>query len=392
MKKYQFKLEKVLALKKIHEAQARKELGEVVKSLSEKEDALGEATVIKSAFDRRFHELGRSGCIDPVFFRRYQSYQMTLGGDVVRRREEVNEQESVVDEARQVLQSKRRKTQVFEKLEEVSRETYLSEYHREEQKVMTEVALGRFRRRAESGQASLVLMAIGASGFVMGLLTLGILFALGSLNMNRVELIAQILRYREDHYQDSTMVVGHEDPYVFQKEKFERLREDAMSWREFQENDVDATVVITKEVLDHRRGLLHRIEETIARTRDEAQSALKEISGKDQRVQDSLMQLEKDKQEFFNQKKEKANVQKDKAQEELLQAFKSMDPEEVVKALTAGRELVDFDNDEARKRAVTKMADYMSKMGARQRAGLLQALSPEWSSTVVRHLEENTPL
>ena len=149
MKKYRFKLEKVLALKKIHESQARKELGEVVKTLSEREDALSEATVIKTAFDRRFHDLDRSGRIDPIFFRHYQSYQMTLGGDVVRRREEVREQEAVVDEARQVLQSKRRKTQVFEKLEEVSREAYLSEYHREEQKVMTEVALGRFRRRAE---------------------------------------------------------------------------------------------------------------------------------------------------------------------------------------------------------------------------------------------------
>jgi flagellar motility protein MotE (MotC chaperone) len=210
--------------------------------------------------------------------------------------------------------------------------------------------------------------------------------------MNRIELIAQILRYREDHYQESTVVVGHEDPYVIQKEKFEKLRDDAMAWREYQRNDVDDTVVITKEVLDHRRGLLHRIEETIARSRSEAQSALKEISGKDQRVQDSLAQLERDKQEFFGQKQKKSNEQKDRAQEEMLQAFKSMDPAEVVKVLTAGRELADFATVGAQQEAVVKMADYMSKMGARQRAGILQALSPEWSSTVVRHLEENFPL
>lgn len=390
MKKYSFKLQRVLDLKKIHESQAQKKLGGEVRALREVQERLQEAQHIKSALDHRFHDLERVGSIDPVFFRRFQSYQMTLGQDVLVQQERYQEQESVVDEAREHLQLAHRKTQVFEKLEEVSREAYWRDVQKEDEKVMNEVALQRFRRRSQTGRANVVLMAIGASGFVMGVLTLLLLVAMGSLNMNRLELIVKILRYREDHYKGAEMVKGGKDPHIVLQSDFEQLTKDAEAWRT--RNDVDDTVVITKEIMDHRKNLLYRLEETVSRMQAEAKSSLSKISEKEAKVKSSLEKLAQDRQSFATAKKEKADAKKDKAQEEMLQAFKSMDPEDVVNVLTAGRELGDFPSVEVQRETVTKVADYVSKMGARQRAGILQALSPEWATTVVRHLEENFPL
>jgi flagellar export protein FliJ len=400
-----------LDVRRIRENQAKKVLGEEVKHLRDRQMALEEAETLKLALDHRFQGLSRSGRLDPVFFRRYQSYQMTLGGDVGKKRSEVGEQNSVVDEARAALQLTRRKTQVFEKLEELSREAYLLEYRKEEEKLMSEVALSRFRRKAESGKASLVLMAICTSGFIMGVLTIALLFAVGSLNLNRMELIAQILRYREDLYKDSKMVVGHGDPYivksedyqamlesakswgrVLQKEEFEALRKGSQAWMKAKMEDVDDDVVITKEVLDHRRDLLHRIEETLKRTREEAGTSLSEISARESQLENAKKALAEERKNLTQVKEDKADERKEKAQEEMLAAFKSMDPEEVVKVLTAGKQLMDFANLEQQQAAVAKVADYMGKMGARQRAGILQALSPEWSATVVRYLEGSPSL
>jgi flagellar export protein FliJ len=392
MKRYTFKLEKILKLKRIKENQTQKKLGEELREMNIREAHLSEAVELKSAFDHRFHEVEREGRIDPIFFRRYKSYQSTLGRDILRQEDACSEQNSVVDEARAHLQLARRKTQVFEKLEEVGRTAYWGDVRKEDQKIMSEVALQRFRRNNEQGKALLLLLAIGASGFVMGLLWLALLFGVGSLNAHRLSLIGQILRYRGDQWEGAVRVVGDENPHLITKKEFDDLKKDAQAWREEQLGDVDADVVITKEVLDQRRGYLELLQNTVARVRDETVNIQDSLKKQENDLQTSKKVFEEEKIARKEAMEDVSKKQKDKAQEEMLASFKSMDPEDVVKVLTGGVNVPDFTSEEALQGAVMKVSDYLSKMGARQRAGILQALTPEWAKSVVKHLEEHYPL
>ena len=68
MKRYQFKLQKILDLKRIRETQAQKKLGEELREMHLRENQLKETVSLKESFDRRFHEIDLSGSIDPIFF------------------------------------------------------------------------------------------------------------------------------------------------------------------------------------------------------------------------------------------------------------------------------------------------------------------------------------
>ena len=392
MKRYQFKLQKILDLKRIRETQAQKKLGEELREMRLREAQLQESVNLKENFDRRFHEIDLQGTLDPIFFRRYKSYQNILGVDIRKYEEACTEQNTHVDEARGHLQSARRKTQVFENLEEVGKSAYWSDVRKEDQKIMGEVALQRFNRRAEQGKAVLVLMAIGASGFIMSLMWAGLLWGLGYLDGHRMALIGQIMRYRGEHWKDVKQIVGEDRNYLITKTEFDQLEKDAKAWREEQAGKVDDEVVITKEVLDERRGLLDLLQTRISRDQEETVKIHKSL----QKQEDDLVLAKKS----FNEEKsvrhqasaDLSKKQKDKAQEEMLQSFKSMDPADVVKVLTGGVDIPSFPNEKARQTAVTKVSDYISKMDARQRAGILQELSPEWAGSVVKYLEENYSL
>lgn len=407
MKKFNFRLQKILDLKRIREKEAQRELGKTLRDLSEREEELNSAMRIKSSFDDRFHELGRKGIIDTIFFRRYQSYQLALQKDIERSQELISEQEDVVNEARMSFQNAKRHTETLEKLEQGAKSSYWTEVNREEQNWMSEVALSRFRHRRESGNIVLMLMAIGSIAFVLTLLTFGLLFATGALDSHRAKMIVQIMRYRpseaaiHEHYAkeyksgmpekdqlQAYLIKGDKRPYFILKSDFDRMKMKADEYDKIVAEDVDEDVVITQEVHHHRRALLQRYERAIQSMHKNMMSAKDEASQQLEDAEATLKQAALERENMAAAKAQAMDAKREQAMNDILQSFNSMDPEDVVKVLTAGREPGELATVKAQNETVQKVSDYVTRMSARKRAGVLQALSADWAQLVVQHLEE----
>ena len=360
----------------------------------------------KASFDARFHELGRQGTIDPVFFRRYQGYQIALQNDIEKMNGEVAEQEGVVNEARQHYQAAKRHTETLEKLEQGAKSAYWAEVNREEQNWMSEVALGRFRRRRESGNVALMLMAIGSIAFALVLAFIGLLFATGSLDIHRAKLISQILRYKasqsdiyEEHAREykegmeekeklqAYLIKGDERPHFILKADYDRMKKKADEYDKMITNDMDEDVVITQEVHHHRRTLLHRYERSIQSMHDSMMKAKDDASEERKKAEDTRNLVALERKNMAEAKAQAMDAKKEQAMADILQSFNSMDAEDIVKVLTAGKEPADLGSLASQQATVKKVSEYMTKMSARKRAGVLQALSADWAQLVVQHLE-----
>ena len=412
MKKFSFRLQKILDLKRIREQEAQRELGTTLRDLNEREDELNTAIGIKASFDARFHEIGREGAIDTIFFRRFQGYQVALQKDIQQQQDQVLDQEETVNEARHKFQLAKRQTETLEKLEQGAKSSYWTEVNREEQNWMSEVALSRFRRHRESGNIALMLMAVGSIAFVLSLLTVGLLFLTGALDTHRARLIRQIMRYDasetaiHEHHADeykadmaeeqklqAYLIKGDKKPYFILKADYDRMKEKADKYDLIVADDVDEEVVITQEVHQHRLSLLHRYERAIQSTHDRTASSKEDAEKKLEEAEAFKKQAEMERQNFSLAKQNAAKAKQEKGMDDLLQSFNSMDPEAIIKVLTAGREPTDYSSTQGQQATAEKVSSYMIKMSARKRAGVLEALSPEWSALVLPKLEgTNTSL
>jgi flagellar export protein FliJ len=392
VKKYQFKLQRLLDLKKIREQEIQRELGEELRVLNEHERELQDRVQLKGKFEDRFRDVSRSGRLDPFEFRRYQGYQITLSREIAVQEEKKAEQNKKVDGVRDLVRLARRKTQAFEKLEEASKQGYYRELQREDLKTMSEVAIQRFRRPSEHGQGMVMVMALGSIAFLFSVLTIGLLFAVGSLSPHRLELIGQILRYRGDQWNEPVRIVGDEKPYLMTRDDYDALDADAKKWRLYEKGQLDDTIPVTKEVLDHRRELLALVETSLERMHKETLEIQGSIFSKETQIAEKEKALQAKQEALIEEVSGREKAKRDAAQQDILQAFNSMDPQDVVNVLTAGREINEYPSVKDQIAAVSKVTEYVSKMGARQRAGILQALSPDWATRVVEHLEKNYPL
>lgn len=386
MKRFDFRLRRLLDLRRIREQQAQKSLGEALAEEAKEKEALRRAAEVKGALDQRFHDLERTGNIDPVFFRRFQSYQLDLARDVQQVQERLDEKSEALAEERRKVEAAMRQTKVLEKLEEGSRRAYWRDVNRDDEKWMGEIALDRFRRSRESGRVALVLMAVGATGFGLVLAFVGLLFAMGSLDMHKLNVIVRLLRYGEDQ-KEAHVLLGKENPYVVLASDYDQLVKEAEAYRKIVSGDVDEKVVITKGVLDHRRELLRRVERTLSTMRDEIVDSKKDVDAERDQLEVDRQSLVDREQSLGAAAQARRDQEKQKAMSDMLQSFKSMDPEDVVKVLTGGRELNQYPSVASQESAIEKVADYLSQMSARQRAGILQTLTPDWSQRVVAHLE-----
>jgi flagellar export protein FliJ len=409
MKRFSFRLQKILDLKRIREQEAQRDLGNTLRDLNSKEEELKSSVTLKSAFDSRFHELGRKGIIDTIFFRRFQGYQVALQKDIEKQQEAVMKQEDVVNEARGNFQIAKRKTETLEKLEQGAKSSYWTEVNREEQNWMSEVALGRFRHRRESGNIALMLMAIGSIAFALTLLTFGLLFATGALDSHRAKMIMQIMRYSPSQETDyerlaSQYKEGLEEnqnlqaylirdgkvPHFILKSDYDRMKMKADEYDKIMADDVDEDVVITQEVHHHRRSLLHRYERSIQSMHKTMMEEKDEAGKQLEKAEATLAQANMERKNMAEAKAQAMDAKREQAMNDILQSFNSMDPEDIVKVLTAGQEPGDIGTLSAQQSTVKKVADYMSRMSARKRAGVLQALSADWAKLVVQHLEGNS--
>lgn len=387
MKKYQFKMQKVLELKRLRETLQLKELGEEVKNLNVSQAKVDESRALKHQFDQKFHQVERVGRLDAMNFRLHQSYSLVLGQEIVRGELEVEDQKNKVDQVRERVRLAHRETKSFEMLKEKSFKAYQAEYRKEEEKELNEVGIRRSHlRSAQSGQALLMLMAIGSTAFLMFLLTLGLMFATGNLTPDKLTLIFQIIQYDQD-YTKSYLVVGQDKPYVVSSDKYLKMEENAEKFVKWQDGTLENEVVITQEILDHRKNLLDRLERNILRIRDDIKTKSSDVKNREERLASGQAKLSDEIAEFEGKKDDKKKENMKKAQAQMLQSFNAMDPEDVVNVLTGGKTAQQLVAPEERKNAVNKLTSYLSQMSARQRAGVLQALDPELATDVVRNLE-----
>ncbi len=392
MKKYQFKLQKVLDLRKIRERQVQRELGEELRSLNECEQELQERLLLKGRFVERFREVDRDGRLDPFEFRRYQGFLMNLSRDAQLHREKKEQQSEKVDEVRVRLRAAMGKTQAFEKLEEVAREGYCRERQQEELKTMSEVALQRFRRSSERGQAMVLLMAIGAVSFLLSLLTIGLLFAVGSLTPHRLAVMGQIMRYRGENWQEAVKVVGDDEPYLLARSKYDEMKSDAEKWRLHELGQLDDSIPLTKDVLDQRREMLAMMESSLERMHRETLEEKKSLEQRERLLSEKNAELKVRSDRLGEQVAGRKKAKDDEAEQGILEAFKAMDPDAVVKVLTAEREYGDADSEEQQQATVAKITKYLNKMEPRRRAGILEALSPRWAKEVIDHMQSGSSL
>lgn len=392
MKKYQFKLQKVLDLRKIRERQVQRELGEELRSLNECEQQLQERLLLKGRFAERFREVDRDGRLDPFEFRRYQGFLMNLSRDAQLHREKKEQQSEKVDEVRVRLRAAMGKTQAFEKLEEVAREGYCRERQQEELKTMSEVALQRFRRSSERGQAMVLLMAIGAVSFLLSLLTIALLFAVGSLTPHRLAVMGQIMRYRGENWQEAVKVVGDDEPYLLARSKYDEMQSDAEKWRLHELGQLDDSIPLTKDVLDQRREMLAMMESSLERMHRETLEEKRSLEQRERLLLEKNAELKMRSDRLGEQVAGRKKAKDDEAEQGILEAFKAMDPDAVVKVLTAEREYGDADSEEQQQATVAKITKYLSKMEPRRRAGILEALSPRWAKEVIDHMQSGSSL
>lgn len=393
VKKYQFKLERVLELKRLKEKLQLKELGQEVREQLQRQAAVDESVILKHQFDQRYHKIDREGRLNPLNFRLHQSYSSVLGQEIKKGEKEVEEQKLKVDQVREQVRLAHRETRSFEMLKDKSLDHYKRELRKEEEKELNEVGLNRVRlRQQQSGSALNVLMAIGSSAFVVFLLALGLMFGLGNLSPHKLQLITQIIQYDKSYFDDSKQIVGDDHPYLVNIKDYTRLKEQAEKYQKWEKGQLDNEVVITEEILDHRKDLLQRLERNIKRIQGEIDQESAGLKAREDKLAAAQAQLKKDREQLEAEKQGRVNEKLKKAQAEMLKSFSAMEPEDVVNAFTGGKTMQELVNQGNINSVVDKAVSYLSQMSARQRAGVLQAMEPELTTAVVKKLETSYPL
>lgn len=393
MKKYQFKLERVLELKRLKEKLQLKELGQEVRDQLQKQASVDESRGLKHSFDQRYRQIDREGRINPLNFRLHQSYSSVLGQEIKKGEKEVEDQKLKVDQVRERVRLAHRETKSFEMLKEKSLHHYKQDLRKEEEKELNEVGLNRARlRQHQTGSALNVLMAIGSSALVVFLLAVGLMFGLGNLSLPKLQLITQIIQYDESYFKDSKQIVGDEHPYLVNIKDYTKLKEQAEKYQKWEKGQLDNEVVITEEILDHRKDLLQRLERNIKRIQSEVNQESAGLKAREEQLAAAQAKLMEDRKMLEEEKQGRANEKLKKAQAEMLKSFSAMEPEDVVNAFTGGKTVQELVNQGDINAVVDKAVSYLSQMSARQRAGVLQAMEPELTTVVVQKLETSYPL
>lgn len=391
MKKFSFRLQKILELKRLLEGAEKRKLGEQIKVLNKLQDHLQESENLKKSFDLRYHDVERKGKLDAIRFRRFIGYQNVLGNDIKKIGGQIDEHMIKVNEARDEVKKARCQTEIFKKIREKHYTRYLSDVNKEMEREMTEVAILRAtRNQGEKGSALNVLLAIGASAFLMFLLFIGVLFAMGYLTPRKGIIISNLLAYKDDH----RIIIGDKDPYWLNIADYKRLKEIESHYNLLRKQMQDDPNVVTKKVLDERKDILNRILVSVERTKSSFQADMQKIKDKETDLASREKALEKSKNELLAEVKSKKDKTFDEAQDENLKAMKIMDPGAIVQLLTNGEDFdkMQVNNPGDLQSRVAYAAKYIAKMKPRLRAGVLEEMPPKWSSSVISYIESNYPL
>lgn len=398
MKRFEFRLEKVLRLRKIREDSRKRELGGEVRTLVGKQQELSMAQKQDALLRERFFRVDRSGKVDVPLLRRFQSFHNVLSWIVKDGHLKVGEQQGKVDAARTRLQEARCKTQVLEKMRDMRSFQHRQETRRDEAKLMAEHA-GTSHARSRKGEEGGVIqyfLAVTSAGFLTILLFTLVLLAMGYLSKTKLILIAQVMGYDRGAYPKQlapqlNLVAGEDEPRVVYSSTLRALRAIHEQYNRMLADDTDDENILTREVLNARKGILDNVLETIYRDKTVLDDGGEALKKKEEDLARRETELKKGWEEFNKAVAGRKAEQMDAAMEENNATYKSMDPDQLAKVLTKDQLYEELEKDGKGQKEIRELtayaARYLSKLPVRQRTAVMEALGPKWSRSVADHLE-----
>jgi len=145
-RKFQFRLQTVLDYKQRRAEEEERELARRMEILHEAERELAS---LKRFQEKRRHEMaekGKRGKLDVEGLKMYHEQQRKLSRDIAAQQIKVQQAHADVELQRQKLLEARKEVKTYEKLKEKHYAGYLVELNLEEQKLLDELATGKYNR------------------------------------------------------------------------------------------------------------------------------------------------------------------------------------------------------------------------------------------------------
>lgn len=146
MKKFRFRLETVLKLRRLAEDEKKRVVGELLSEIHRRQQEAVELDASASAIGRQLKERNGAGRIDLTWLGNYESYVSHVRGSIAEIIESVVELQQKLTGARQELAEAAKGARIIEKLKEKRKEQYDDHLSRAEAREQDEVATKNFIR------------------------------------------------------------------------------------------------------------------------------------------------------------------------------------------------------------------------------------------------------
>ena len=147
MKKFKFRLQKVMEFKEEIERQRMLDLGRAKKRVSSEERKLEQLWKEDSDCRIQIEEKEKEDIINPVEMDLYYRYLRKLGSDMESQKERIQAAKNKMEEKRQILLTARKERKILEKLKEKKYFAYVTGIARKEQFYLDDLASTAFIRR-----------------------------------------------------------------------------------------------------------------------------------------------------------------------------------------------------------------------------------------------------
>ncbi len=146
-KKFKFKLQKFLDMKRQEEEDQKKVFAEAMKRLQREQEKLQQLINLREYKKQEMKMKMLQGALDAFEMRMYAEYIEALKHKIQEQREVVRKAEEILDKEREKLKQIMAERKAFEKLKERAYEKFLQEQELEERKLIDELATIKFARK-----------------------------------------------------------------------------------------------------------------------------------------------------------------------------------------------------------------------------------------------------
>ena len=150
MKKFRFRLESVLKLRRLAEDEKQRAVGGLLSEIHDRQQEAVELDLAARAAGGELKERNHSGRIDLTWIGNYQSYVSHLRAGIAARIDMVAQLQQRLTESRQELAEAAKQTKILEKVKEKRKQRYDDEIKRLETREQDDIATRNFLRSRAS--------------------------------------------------------------------------------------------------------------------------------------------------------------------------------------------------------------------------------------------------